>query len=157
MALSVKVFLGIGAGLMLLSAMAVGTAATSFYQAGSIAVQVQGSDGTDVSIRVPAGLANLAIALVPGDLPSRFDGLEEIPEEARAYLPALDRLGDVLAEAPDFVMVEVHDGDEHVRVEKRRRSLIIDVTSDDGRVHVEVPVRTLRKALNKADDFLDAS
>jgi hypothetical protein len=152
MTLSLKVFLAVGACFVLVSALTVGTAATAVYRAGTIDVQVQ-DGGTDVSVRVPAALANLAIAFAPTAVIPQ-EALDEIPDEIEQFRPLLEQFGDSLIDAPDFVIVEVAQRGEYVRVEKREGRILVLVESADGRVHVSVPVKTLHRALGKADRVL---
>ena len=49
----------------------------------------------------------------------------------------------------DFVLVEISGPNEHVRVEKRGQQLIVLVDSGGERVKVAIPLKTIRKLLEK--------
>ena len=114
--------------------------AVSVQRAGMISVDVEaaGPDGCTVKgLRVPGLLANTAIQALPAHI---FDGMKD---EAEWVPPLLSRACDALREVPDFNLVEVDGPDELVRIIKRGNDLVIDVVSDDEKVHVVLPIKTL--------------
>jgi len=135
---------------VLVVGMAVTVTAASLYNSGTIAVRVEEDHGSNVSVHVPAGLANLAISLAPDEL------IEEIMREARVELdpwwPAVQAAWVQFERAPDFVLVEVQSRDESVRVEKKRKNLLIQVGSGVAEaIEISVPLKTIRKLARKLD------
>ena len=108
------------------------------YQYGAIKVYVEEKKpgGERVRLWVPGVLAPVALKLVPAEE-------LRLPPEARRWMPALRAAGEELERVEDFTLVEVEDGREHVRIEKRNGALVIDVVSDDETVHVSVPLRVV--------------
>ena len=136
--------------LLFVGAIAAGTAA--LYQGGTIAVQVSGTHGgSEINIAVPAGLANLALALVPIVSIDVFedDDVREWCNELQVWVPTAQAAIDALAAQPDFTLVEVNDGDERVTIRKEGRKLVIEVDSDDERIRVSVPLTTVREFCKK--------
>lgn len=115
------------------------------FHEGAITVSVQEKkpDGHHVFVLAPAAVVPWAIALAP-EQHIRF---ENMPPEAREALPVLAEAADKLADMPDFVLVEVQSPREHVKVEKRGGSLIVNVESDQETVYVSVPLRAARHTL----------
>ena len=131
---------------------AAGTAA--LYQSGTIAVQVSGTHGgPQIDVAVPAGLANIALALVPVvsiDVLGDSD-LREWCNELRGWMPTAQAAIDALAAQPDFTLVEVSDGDDHVTIRKEGRKLVIEVDSPDERIRASIPLTTVREFCKKLD------
>ena len=124
--------------------MTITVTAASLYQSGTIVVRVEEEQGHNVSIVVPAGLANLAISLAPEQL------LDEILDEARVELgpwwPAVQAAWTEFERAPDFVLVEVVSSGERVRIEKKRKHLLIQIGTDHVEtINVSIPLKTIRK------------
>lgn len=119
-----------------------GVAAAVIYRAGTIGVEVESSD-VDVSVVVPAGLARLAISLVPSHL------CDELTAELRPWIPVVEDGYRELLAAPDFTMVEVHDGDDRVFVRKVGRSIDVLVIDGADRVAVSVPLETFGYLIDK--------
>ena len=115
------------------------------FHEGAITVNVKEKkpDGNRVFVFAPAAVVPWAIALAP-EKHVRFD---QMPEEARAMLPALAEAADKLGDMPDFVLVEVRSPREHVKVEKRGGSIVVNVDSENESVYVSVPLRAARHAL----------
>jgi hypothetical protein len=151
-------FLVVGISLVVICAIAVGATAAAIYRAGAIIVDVESNEGMELSVRVPAGLADVAIALVPAEPLREFaDELQLWTAELEPWWPAVRTSYRELAEAPDFVLVEVSGTEERLVVRKRGTRLVIDFSSDGERVHVVVPLRTVERALNKLERGLLAS
>jgi hypothetical protein len=133
-----------------------GAATAAIYRAGSIRVEVQSTRGTDLSLKIPAGLANLAIAVTP-TAPFREltqdlrDELEPWSDQVDRVWPAVHRSYRELADAPDFVLVEFHGPGEDVQVRKHGSSLKVDIRSEDEEIHVVIPLPTLERALTKLE------
>jgi hypothetical protein len=117
------------------------------FSEGAITVNVKEKkpDGDRVFVIAPAAIVPWAIALAP-EKHVRFD---HIPEEARAILPALADAADKLGEMDDFVLVEVQSRREHVKVEKKGGSIVVNVDSEGETVYVSVPLRAARHALQE--------
>lgn len=143
MSLGSKLFLGLFAAALILSVAAVGAAGAAVYNAGSIAVEVQPQDGSGLSVRLPAGLAHLAIALAPADLVS--DAIADL----EPVWPSVREAARVLEEAPDFTLLEVRSAGERVIVSKQDGRLLVLVDSDGEVVRVAVPLGTVRKVVDK--------
>ena len=155
MSSATRLFLVVGLSLMLILAVAVGAATAAIYRAGSITVDVRADEGTELSVSVPAGLANMAIALAPLEpLANIADELEPWTSDLRPLWPVVRSTYRELERAPDFALVEVSGTDHRVSVRKEGARLVIDVTSDEQHVHVVVPLSTLRRALTKLERAL---
>ncbi len=126
----------------------VGATASTVYRAGTIAVRIDDRNGDRIAVTVPAGLARIAIAAVPASVLG--DALHEL-DELNQWMPAARAGWTELAEAPDFVLVEVHGRDESVVVQKQGRRLVVHVDSPDARVDVAVPLGTVSALLAKLD------
>jgi len=108
------------------------------YQYGAVTVYVEEKKpgGERVRLWVPGVLAPVALKLVPAEE-------LRLPPEARQWMPALRAASEELERVEDFTLVDVQDGREHVRIEKRDGALVIDVVSEDETVHVSVPLRVV--------------
>ncbi len=108
------------------------------YQYGAVKVYVEEKKpgGERVRLWVPGVLAPVALKLIPAEE-------LRLPPEARRWMPALRAAGEELERVEDFILVEVEDGGEHVRIEKRNGALIIDVVSPEETVHLSVPLRVV--------------
>ena len=95
----------------------------------------------------PAAIIPVALALMPAGV------LDDIPMEARQAFPILRAIGRALADAPDFVLVEVRERDEHVLVEKRGGSFHISVESDSENVQVSFPISVILSIANKLESL----
>ena len=119
--------------------------AAAVYHAGSITVEILEDEGGRFNVSVPAGLARVAIALAPDSI------IEEAADELQPVLPALRAGWDEFVRSPDFVIVEVHSDDDHVRVEKQGRKLSVLVDSSDAKIRVSIPLDTVSLLLSKLD------
>jgi hypothetical protein len=147
-----------GLGLVLVASIAIGATTAAIYRGGTISVDVRADDGTDVAISVPAGLAEVALALVPTRILQRFaDELGPLPAELSGVWPAVRSSYHELDRAEDFVLVHVRDGDETTLVQKRGSMLLIDVEGNDSECHVAVPLATLKSVLTKVERLLSAA
>jgi hypothetical protein len=107
----------------------------------TVNVREKWPDGSHVRLFVPATVVGLGMSLAPKSK------IEHATRHARKYLP-LARIGaEELAKCPDFVLVEVKDRDEHVRIQKVGGRLLVDVDSPREEVHVAVPLKTVISAL----------
>lgn len=139
--------------LLLATATSVGAATVVAYRAGSVAVAVAPSDGPAVSLRVPAVLVDLAVALVPARLlRDELHGVHEL----RPFTPLLRAAARELERCPDATLVEVRDRGDTVVVEKTGDTLIVRVDTGDERVRIAVPVRTLDRVARKLQSAVAA-
>ena len=137
---------GILVGGTLAFTLTVGVTVASIYNAGMIAFDVDSPGDDRVQVAVPAGLANVAIALTPRAL------VRDVVDELDPGLLSAVRAGvEELERTEDFVLVDVTSSDESVRIEKRGKRLLINVDGDDGRFRVAIPLGTVRSALRKMD------
>lgn len=113
-----------------------GSAGALVYSAGAIRVQVleKHEGGKNINLIIPAIIIPIGMSLAPEDT------LLEISEEMREVLPIIKAASAELARIPDGVLVEVRDRNDHVLIQKRGNSLVIDVESRDEEVHVSFPI-----------------
>lgn len=107
-------------------------------------VKEGGPDGARIVVPVPLLLVQACTPFLPeearADLKCDADRMQIAA--ARQVLSALER-------QPDFTLVEVTDGDEHVLVRKQGRYLLVDVRDgEDEEVHCRVPLKAAGKLLN---------
>lgn len=114
---------------------------------GTIVVNVREGGGEETNIRIvmPVGPILMAVQMVPN---SCFD---EVPAEALRYMGVARELCDVLAEQPDFTLVEVQGCDETVLVRKEGNNLVIHVDEDETSVYVSVPLGAVEKVAKKLE------
>lgn len=138
------------AALLFLTGTTVVMGAVVAYNAGAVRVSVEEKKpgGQHVHLMVPAVAVPLALAFIPSDK------LQQKAAELRPWLPAIRIASRELERTPDFVLVEVFDSDEHVRITKRGGSLFVDVNSAQEDVHVEVPLHMVRSVAEKLSDGL---
>jgi hypothetical protein len=122
-------------GLLLVGGVAV-------YNEGAVRVDVQekARDGKHVHLMAPAALLPVAARLVPRDK------LKDKREEIEAWLPTIQAATAALARCPDGPLVEVEGRHEHVRIQKERGSLFVDVDSEEETVHVSFPLAAVSSA-----------
>jgi hypothetical protein len=127
-------------GMLFLTGATVVTGGVMTYNAGAIRVSVDESKpgGDHVHIFVPAVIVSPAMNLIPEE------ELRKHAKEIRPWLPAIQAACKGLERAPDTVLVEVIDHNEHVTITKRGGAIWVDVKSPDENVHVAVPLHTLR-------------
>src|SRR5579864_2887488 len=96
-----------------------------------------------IAVRVHEAAVPVALRFVPNE------HLAQASENVRPYLPIIDAAIPALEQAPDGVLVEVIDNDEHVLISKRGGSLVVDVNDHDDMVHVSVPLRAAQSAVHE--------
>ena len=128
----------------------VAMATAAIYRTGTIAVNVHQDHGSGIDVAVPAGLADLALSVLPDRaIKIVLDEASGELEDLEVWLPVAGAAWREFARAPDFVLVEVESDREHVRVEKKNRLLIVTVSGPGERVRVEVPLRTINRLVSK--------
>jgi len=121
------------------------TAAVCVYRDGMIDVNVQEkqSGGTYVHVMVPTTLVRVALWFVPFD-----EGMMPGPE-ARRYWPLVEAACTGIARSPDGVLIQVDGPNEHVVIEKRDGSLVVDVDDEEAKVRVSIPVRAVELVVRR--------
>jgi hypothetical protein len=107
------------------------------YNQGAVRVDVRekARDGKHIYLIVPAVVLPAAARLVPRDK------LKDARREIGPWLPTIKVASEELARCPDGPLVEVDSNRDHVRIHKQRRSLFIDVDSEEETVHVSFPLQ----------------
>jgi len=128
-----------------------------------------GPDGTHIVVPVPVLLAQVALAVMPQNIGDCHEtsashhgivvgcggagaargtavACREGAEAAR-YLPFARAMLKDLRRYPDFTLVEVRDGQDHVLVRKVGKDLVVDVTDSQDDVHCRVPLRMADRVL----------
>ncbi len=141
-------FLG---GILLLVGITAGALASAVMDKGTIEILIQekGTDGNRISIQVPGALVSAALLCVPNHL-IRCE-IEDDLDDLGKYLRLVSTVCDELAKLPDFVMVEVDERDEHVRITKEGSRLVVHVESDDESVFVALPLPVVEVAIAKLE------
>ncbi len=117
------------------------------YEAGAIDVKVQekSSNGTHIHLIAPAAIVPAALPFVPNKV------FRKCGPEARLWIPAAKIAVEELQRYPDFSMVEVEDGNDHVVIKKQGNKIVIDVNSDEDIVHVSVPLHSLMSVMKRIE------
>lgn len=106
-----------------------------------IVVDVRQSDGLRVIVPVPLFVARAALAFAPDEATHiEIPGLDEYADVAKQII-------DELLDAPDGVLVEVHDGGEHVLIAKIGDEITIEVNGDEEEVSVRLPLTVVAEIL----------
>lgn len=133
--LVVILVLFVGSGILLAATVAV---------TGVARVEVEdAAEGVSWSLPVPAlfleGGALVASVVLPDEELARIRvELGDVEPVIRAMLEELESVGDV-------VLVEVREGHDHVKVETRGGSLVVLVDEPGTRVHVSMPLASVRR------------
>ena len=148
-----KVLLGFVLGALLLGVASVAFAATAVYRAGTLAVEVheKGPGGSDVTLRLPGILVDVAARFVPSQ------ACRSIPPELRAYGPAIREAAFELARGPDGVFVQIDSPEEKLSIAKEGGDLVVHVTSSRETVRVGIPLRTAASALGRLQAACDSN
>lgn len=108
-----------------------------------VSVHEKQTNGTHVSLIVPAMIVPLAIKFVPRE------HLREASQNMQQFMPVVDAAISGLADCPDGPLVEVVDEDSHVTVVKLGGSIVVDADDPDETVHVAVPLRATKAAIDE--------
>lgn len=135
-----KVALGMTATL------AVATAYT--FHEGVIRVDVDEAKagGSHIHFWVPATMVGVGMRIVPRH------AVEQAARKSREVLPALHALAKELRNYPDATLVEVTQGQDHVRVGTEHGKLRVDVNGDEGTVHLMLPLETIQDVTTRLED-----
>jgi hypothetical protein len=117
------------------------------YTSGSIDVEVVERNGSSVGIHVPATLVTTALHFIPE---CTVDGVRvEMDPEARQALRIAAAVAEELEDCPDGILVDVQDAQEVVTIEKKDGKIHVFVDSPDETVRCSVPIRTVRRAVER--------
>ena len=114
---------------------------------GVMIVDVKEADGTRIVVPVPLLVAETAARLAPTQA---ADAVNRELSRARQYLPVAEEVLAAVAESPDFDLVQVDDGEEHVRIRKAGDVLQVHVEGPGENVDVNVPFDLARQVLREA-------
>ena len=108
---------------------------------------VEKTEGGDrINLYVPAVFFPVAVQLAPEDK------IREALEQAKELLPAVRIASQELRRLPDTQLVEVRDGEEHVRIRTMDGELVIEVQSDREDVHISIPMKTIEKVVQELQE-----
>ena len=110
-----------------------------------VVVDVRPADGPRIIVPIPLVVARAALALAPHEATHI-----EIPE-LDDYADVAEQIVDELLDAADGVLVEVHDGGEHVLIAKVGDQIEINVDGDDEQVSVRLPLTVIADILESYD------
>jgi hypothetical protein len=104
-------------------------------------VQEKHRDGSHIHLYVPATVATWGVHMAPEErLKEHLRGNRENLQLARAVVQAFEKY-------PDADFVQVESPKEHVHMQTRGGSFVVDVDDEGETVHVAVPIRAVRKVL----------
>jgi hypothetical protein len=110
-----------------------------------VAVVERGADPVSLDLLVPTPLVGAAASIARWAMPDQTRA--EMRRELGEVGPLLRALAAELERCPDATLVEVDDGDDHVRIAKDGARLIVRVRSPEADVDVEVPMALVSHAL----------
>lgn len=131
-------------GILGISAILFGAAGIVVFQSGILIVDVdQKTEGHHIYVPVPMLLADFGLSFVP---PSAFKNVQRELGPHKEIIQALSR---EMVNCPDATFVEVQTSRENVKISKEDDSLIVNVVTPDENVHIEVPISSTDRILNK--------
>ena len=110
-----------------------------------VVVDVRPADGPRIIVPIPLVFARAALAFAPDEATHI-----EIPE-LDDYADVAKQIVDELLDATDGVLVEVHDGGEHVLIAKVGDQIEINVDGDEEQVTVRLPLTVIAEILESYD------
>ena len=111
---------------------------------GVMTVHVQDRhEGFNLYLPVPVAVVDAAVAT--GGLVLPREQLLDIDVDLGEWEPMVRGIVEALNDCPDFTLVEVQNGSEHVKVYKENGVLKVDVDEDDVRVRVAVPTSAVER------------
>lgn len=141
-ALAVVLLTMVGTGVVLAAGVAASVATDGLVM---VSVHEKTPDGVHFTAPIPASLLSLGVSIAGSAADEQLaDARAQLEPFAPALLAALDHLAD----ADDVELVRVEDGEDLVTVFKQGGQLVIDVDSDDARVHVTVPLHLVRQVIS---------
>lgn len=115
------------------------------WSSSCVFVEVRPADGPRLIVPVPLAVARATLAFAP-----REAAHVQIPE-LDEYADDATQLVDELLDAPDGVLVEVHDATEYVWIAKVGSDLEIEVETREEDVTITLPLEAAAKILESYD------
>jgi hypothetical protein len=145
MVLLAKIALGFGATVVMAGAYT--------FREGLIRVDVDETRGEEhhVHVWVPAAVVPMAMHFVPRKQILRAG------ERAEEFMPLMHAVAKELQRYPEAELVEVHDGDQYVRIRTHNGNLMIDANEPGQTVHVSCPLATIDDVSRELASFAPAS
>ena len=100
-------------------------------------------EGHHIRVMAPALLVPLGLRFAPRDR------ISEASAEIQPWLPTIRAAVAQLRETDDFILVEVNEPGQHVRVAKSGGSILVDVNAEEETVHVSAPIRAISSAVEE--------
>ena len=131
MVLLAKIALGFGATVVMAGAYT--------FREGLIRVDVDETRGEEhhVHVWVPAAMVPMAMHFVPRSQMLRAG------EQSEKFMPLVHAVAKELQNYPEAELVEVHDGEQYVRIRTHNGNLMIDAEEPGQTVHVSCPLATI--------------
>ena len=131
MVLLAKIALGFGATVVLAGAYT--------FREGVLRVDVDETrgQGHHVHVWVPAAIVPMAMHFVPRGQ------MCEASQRSAKFMPLVHAIAKELQKYPEAELVEVHDGEQYVRIRTHNGSLLIDANEPGQTVHVSCPLATI--------------
>ena len=131
MVLLAKIALGFGATVALAGAYT--------FREGLIRVDVDETrgQGQHVHVWAPAAIVPMAMHFVPRAQMLRAG------ERCAKFMPLVHAVAKELQKYPEAELVEVHDGEQYVRIRTHHGNLLIDANEPGQTVHVSCPLSTI--------------
>ncbi len=115
--------------------------AASVVRSGVVKVKVHESGTDGMNIYVPAALVGIGLDVLP--LVMEKDMWTEMRTDLGDWAPAAAAALQAVEDAPDAVLVDVHNDHESVQIVKEGRSLEIHVKDASGTVEISLPAGLL--------------
>lgn len=132
---------------IVLSALAGLTTATFLADWAVVRVRTPGPEVHNLTIPIPIVLGDMAAAFLPQDLADEAEIPPELKENKEAILEILGELID----APDGRLISVDSDEANVRIGLKKGEILVHVDAPDAKVFCRLPLKGLRKALEKWD------
>ena len=107
--------------------------------------------GSHVHVWVPAALVPMAMHFVPRHQMMRAG------DHAGKFMPLVHAVAKELQKYPEAELVEVHDGEQYVRIRTHDGKLVIDANEPGQTVHVSCPLATIDDVSRELTAFAPAS
>lgn len=134
--------------------LAVPAGAVQAQEASWVHVRVDEAEGDNVRVNLPISLVDVALEAAGEE--RLEDGHLRLGEHGDLSVEELRRMWRELRDAGDAELVEVQDGEEHVRVFRRGDRVHVQVDEDgEEKVRVEMPVEVADALLGAEGDRLD--
>jgi hypothetical protein len=145
MVLLAKIALGFGATVVMAGAYT--------FREGLIRVDVDETRGEEhhVHVWVPAAMVPMAMHFVPRKQMFRAG------ERSAEFMPLVHAMAKELQKYPEAELVEVHDGEQYVRIRTHNGNLMIDAEEPGETVHVSCPLATIDDVSRELASFAPAS